>query len=524
MPSQLPERPNLEHLKHQAKNLLRRAHDGDPEALARFARLPTFAGPGRQCRADDLALHDAQSLVAREHGFASWKALRDEVEARTLSRTAAVDAFVRFATGGAPARAERLLALHPSIATATLHTALVLGDVATVRRLLAARPEFATQRGGPLDWEPLLYACHTSLHRASPARLDGLVAIARDLCARGADPNGQYHWTWHPELPRTVLWAALCDMGSLALAEVLLAAGANPTDGVSLHIAGGSGHVPALELLRRYGVALDGIPGGVPPLVYMMTWATDATGPRWLLEHGADPNLAWGGEGEAPLHVAARRWDTAMVDLLLHHGADLHRRRADGRTPHTVAALHGNDDVAARLLAAGARNELSSLDEFVAACARGDRASARAVLDGQPALREALTLEHHLLLHRPAERGDADILDTMLSFGFDVDVRDKDHVTPLHRSAMGGHPDATRVLLAHGADVNALDGMFAATPLIWAVEGRDHAQPGADHVAVARILIDAGSSLEWVPPPAAPDQERTQEALLDLKRAAAALS
>lgn len=139
-------------------------------------------------------------------------------------------------------------------------------------------------------------------------------------------------------------------------------------------------------------------------------------------------------------------------------------------------------------------------------------------------MREQLTTAHHLLLHRPAESGDAEVLDTMLAFGFDPNVRDKDQVTPLHRAAMGGHPDATRVLLAHGADVNALDGMFAATPLIWAVEGRGHAQPGADHVAVARVLIDAGSSLEWIPPPGAPDQERTLEALADLKREASALS
>lgn len=524
MPSQLPERPNLEHLKHQAKSLLRRARDGEQDALASFARLPAFAAGGRQPRAEDLALHDAQSVIAREHGFESWKALRDEVEVRSLTAANAIEEFIRCASGGAPARAERLLALHPSIATASLHTALVLGDVTTVRRLVDADPSLATRRGGPLDWEPLLYACHTSLHRGAPGRLEGLVAIARDLCARGADPNGQYHWAWHPELPRTVLWAALCAIGSLDLARVLLDAGADPTDGVSVHIAGGSGNIAALELLHRYGVVLDGIPGGVPPLVYMMTWGTDPTGPRWLLEHGTDPNRAWGNDGEAPLHVAARRWDTAMVDLLLQHGADLHRRRADGRTAHTLAALHGNHAVAAHLRAAGARVELSALDQFVAACARGDRATAAAMLDAQPELREQLTSDHHLLLHRPAKSGDAEVLDTMLAFGFDPDARDKDQVTPLHRAAMGGHPDATRVLLARGADVNALDGMFAATPLIWAVEGRGHAQPGADHVAVARILIDAGSSLEWDPPPGAPDQERTQEALLDLKREAAALS
>ena len=36
-----------------------------------------------------------------------------------------------------------------------------------------------------------------------------------------------------------------------------------------------------------------------------------------MLENGADPNLAWGNDGESPLHVAARRWDLTMVELLV---------------------------------------------------------------------------------------------------------------------------------------------------------------------------------------------------------------
>ncbi|MEZ5319249.1 MAG: ankyrin repeat domain-containing protein [Vicinamibacterales bacterium] len=519
MPNRLPDQPNLEHLKKQAKALLRAAQAGDAAALARIATLPAFAGGApADLPVGDLALHDAQSVIAREHGFPSWPALRAEVEARTLTFDAAVEEFVRCATGGAAGRAERLLALHPRIATASLHTALVLGDAAGVRARLSANPALATTAGGPVGWEPLLYACHTCLAGTDTARLDGLVAIARDLCARGADPNTEYVWNWHPELPRTPLWGATCVVRHLPLAEVLLEAGARPTDGVTTHIAGGGGNVAVLELLARHGVDVNGLPGGVPPLVYMMTFTEDPAGPRWLLEHGADPNLAWGPDDEAPLHVAARRWDAAMTDLLLAHGADVHRRRSDGRTAHALAELSGHAGVAARLVAAGATDELSPVDRLVAACARGDRAAAGAMLAADPSLRDGLRPEHHLLLHRPAESGDAAVLDVMLACGLGPDARDKDAVTPLHRAAMGGHPEAVRVLLAHGADVNALDGMFAATPLVWAVEGRHHAGPGADHVGVARVLIAAGSSLEWQAPEGAPDQERTHEALLALRR------
>ena len=301
MPRQPPDRPNLEQLKKQAKSLLRAAQQRDTDALRRFTALPAFSSTLIE-RIDvrDLALHDAQSVAAREHGFPSWTALRDEVEARTLSFEAAVDEFLRSATGGASGRANRLLALHPSIAPATLQTALVLADAEAVEARLRDHPELATQPGGPQNWEPLLYVCHTCMHVADPARVAGLVTIARQLCALGANPNAEYHWNWHPELPRTALWGAICAVRHLPLASVLLEAGANPTDGVSVHIAGGGGHIDALELLHRYGVNVNGIPGGVPPLVYMMTWAENPAGPYWLLEHGADPNLAWGMDGEAP--------------------------------------------------------------------------------------------------------------------------------------------------------------------------------------------------------------------------------
>jgi hypothetical protein len=524
MPShELPDHPNLEQLKKQAKSLLAAAKARDNAALQRFAVLPSLGTKSLdELGATDLALHDAQSVVAREHGFVSWNALREEVESRTLSFETAIDEFIRCATGGATGRAERLLALHPRIASATLHTALVLGDAAAVDERLRNHPEIAQQPGGPQDWEPLLYVCHTSMHNSDSVRLDGLVAIARRLCALGANPNAEYHWNWHPELPRTALWGAVCVIRHLPLAKVLLEAGANPTDGVTGHIAGGGGNLDALDLLHRFGLNVDGIPGGVPPLVYMMLWTDNPSGPFWLLDHDADANLAWGDEGEAPLHVAARRWNVPMVERLVERGADVSRRRSDGATPHTLAELHGNPEIAAWLLAHGAIDELSPLERFIAACARADRTAAEAILAAHPTVRSELRREHHLMLHRPAESGNAAVLETMLSCGFETEAKDKDNVTPLHRASMAGHVDAVRVLLKHGADVNAQDGMFSASPLIWAVEGRSNSKHrGADHVGVARLLIAAGVPLDWTPPDGAPDIERTLEGLAALRRDAA---
>src|SRR6476620_9130382 len=102
MKSQLPERANLEQLKKQAKSLLHAARAKDPSALQRFQALPALTRKAiPELGAMDLALHDAQSVIAREYGFKSWNELREHVEERSLSFSAAVDEFVRCATGNA---------------------------------------------------------------------------------------------------------------------------------------------------------------------------------------------------------------------------------------------------------------------------------------------------------------------------------------------------------------------------------------------------------------------------------------
>src|SRR5262245_19385184 len=87
MRRELPERPNLEHLKAQAKDLLESVRSKQPSALERVRdALPAARGTDDAALATmELALHDAQSVVAREYGFASWAALRTHVESAPLT-------------------------------------------------------------------------------------------------------------------------------------------------------------------------------------------------------------------------------------------------------------------------------------------------------------------------------------------------------------------------------------------------------------------------------------------------------
>jgi hypothetical protein len=70
---QLPERPSLENLRNQARSLQKQHRAGDAEAKLRVHGVLRDAD-------EPLKLHDAQFVLAREHGFASWPRLVEHVE------------------------------------------------------------------------------------------------------------------------------------------------------------------------------------------------------------------------------------------------------------------------------------------------------------------------------------------------------------------------------------------------------------------------------------------------------------
>ncbi|HHV7526065.1 TPA: hypothetical protein ACUNF5_007699, partial [Burkholderia orbicola] len=84
----LPPDAHPDHLKKQAKALLRLYRQGDAGAVARFvASLPAAAHRTHdETLALGLRLHDAQSCIAREYGFASWADLGAFVETHALAR------------------------------------------------------------------------------------------------------------------------------------------------------------------------------------------------------------------------------------------------------------------------------------------------------------------------------------------------------------------------------------------------------------------------------------------------------
>lgn len=70
---ELPDRPDLDQLRRQARELLRAATRDEPSAVARLRAV-----------SERVTLSAAQLAVAREYGYRSWPALKAEVERRRL--------------------------------------------------------------------------------------------------------------------------------------------------------------------------------------------------------------------------------------------------------------------------------------------------------------------------------------------------------------------------------------------------------------------------------------------------------
>lgn len=497
----LPDRPDIEQLKRQAKELKRLAASGDTAALERFRILPAFAQLAMDALTSvPLALHDAQSVMAREHGFPSWKALAERIEELTLERDEAVVAFVEAATDGRSERAHRLLQRYPDLPRIDFQAALVMGDIASVEVWLTEHPELALEQGGPRDWRPLHYVCHTALRAAGLADPDGLAAIARRLLALGEDVHLRFPWKHHG-VHRSVLWGAMLVADSLPLADVLLQAGADPDDGVTLPILASGGDVAKLDFLHAHGASANQrwATDGSATLYAILQWSNAIDGVRWLLDHGADPDPVFEANGESPLHTVARRGNVAVLELLAARGANLSRRRADGYSPYALAAMNGNCAVAEWLALHGASESLEPVDELIAAASRGDRSAVVDMLAAYPDLPSRIRSDHYAALYRAAEQGDTQAIGALLVCGLDPDRGDEEiGKTALHCAAMSGQLEAARLLLASGASTEVRDREFHAQPLVWAAEGSRMSKGRCgDHEAVGRLLLDAGSSVEW---------------------------
>jgi len=378
----LPPRPNLEHYKKLAKNLVKASKSGDPDAITLWAEAwidslaaTQDAGTARWLtgfidRLADFAeerlskkrtLSEAQFILARAHGFLSWPKFARHVESPASRFELAADAIVN-------------------------------GDEATLRRLLSEDPKLIRARSSREHRATLLhYVSANGVEGYRQKSPKNAARIAEILLNAGADVD------------------AVADVYGSGCTTLGLVATSAPPDGAGVQI-------PLLEVLLQHGAQIDtrGLAGRRHSALFACIANGQPRAARFLADRGAPFDLpsaaalgrldlvsrlapgaadaertrafvwacAYGqndvveflinagvdlsghdGDGQTGLHHAVISGQTTTVNLLLEHNAPLELRNIYGGTVLGQAAwsaAHGGDpetyaEIMERLIAAGAK-------------------------------------------------------------------------------------------------------------------------------------------------------------------------
>lgn len=444
----IPKNPNLEFDRKQAKALLEAVRAGDAVALSRFeAHHPRYVHAADPAAlAGEAALHEAQLVIAREYGFASWPRWKQFVQTRRLDRAQRAAALLAAACSNDVRKARMLLEIEPELAAFDVYAACACGDAAAVERMLARDADLARRAGGPWSAEPIIYACFSRFLRADSDRAAGIVQIAKLLLERGADPNAHY-WMdsggerWY----QSALYGAAGIANNVALTRALLDSGARvqPEDKESLYHAAEFPDPECLRLLLERGQAL------AEQVSYCLARATDFDYPehvRLFVAAGADPNfrINWAGL-RTQLHKAVYiSRSVEIVRMLIDAGGDVNATDGHGFSVLGSAIRNGDEPLVDLLRSRGAM----------------ESGAMRDVSKGAP-----------ITLCIAAGRNDVAKIDRLLDGGADVDsAGGPDRTTPLHWAAWRGRFEAVRRLVERGADIHRIN-TYGGDALATAIHG-----------------------------------------------------
>lgn len=515
----LPVRPHFGHLKQEAKTLLAQYRNRDVKAINQFRDdLPaTNKASDDAILAMDLRLHDAQSCVARAYGFHSWAELKRHVASVSGLKAGGherVSSWLSLVYSGdiaggmnraSPSLAARALRDYPDLPGGDPWLACAIGDIDTLRRHTAARPEWVNQPGGPLHLPPLVAVTHSSL-LSLPDYKDGLRAAASFLLQAGADPNQNTGNRWPPASVQqpsafehlSALYGAAGQNHDAAMTAMLLDAGANPNDGESLYH---SLENPACtRLLLQAGAQVPG-----SNALYRALDMESVEALQMLLEYGGNPDEPAGAGptsewGTPLLWAIRRRRSLAVVDALLAAGANPLACTPDGTSAVVLALRFNLPEIAGRLQALVGDTSLTEEDRFLIAGASGDEAGARRIQANRPDLPRSLSPAHMRMLPELAALACNDAVKLMVTLGWPIDVTGGDWAaSALNHAVFRGDTDLASFLLDHGASWKEKQGFGddVCGTLSWA--SRNQPDGPADWASCATLLRERGLPVSPAP-------------------------
>lgn len=469
MSNSLPERADFEHLREEAKSLLRALNALESDAVSVSRDLDSALVP------QDAKLADAQRLIARKYGFPSWNQLKEAVEVPQLMAK-----FVRLVEGRDAKGLEELLDREKAV------------------RDRLDNPLFSFD-------QPAIVAT-------------GDPAIAKVLLRFGADPNARSRW-----------WAGgfgALDFANEAKAQVLLDGGAN----FDIWSAAVHDKVEVMRELLQGNRQLANAPGGDgrPPL----SFAKSLEAVELLLEFGADPNqrdvdhestalqyqinrpeiarrlIEAGGVPDVFILTNLDDAEVLAAYLVANPEAAQHRKglppfttvKSDGG--HIYTWEFGANSPLLLALERGRERARAVLERYadpgqllVAACYSQDDRRMEELLLADPDLARNLPPDLSRAIADAAGAGMRDVVGLMLRAGFSPLATGMSDGTPLHTACWYGHLDVVEILLDKVL-LDTLDATHGSPPLGWTLHGAQNCRrPGADYPAIAERLIQAGADV-----------------------------
>jgi ankyrin repeat protein len=497
---------NLEHLKKEAKRLLRACRAQDVDAIAYVqARLAEMRVLSPIAVATTIKLADIHQALALERGFASWGDLT-----RLGDPIAQLLVAVR---GGHVGVMRGDLRAFAGLAGSSILAASALGDARAVKVHLARDSSLAlTSIDG---WTALDYVCSSPLAHLSERHAASLCDCAALLLAADADPNTSVDDGRLPNERLTTTMRAILS-GNTGLIATLQKGGARDAPEVLQQwVAAHSGPTKLREVFREFfrrPEVADRMKEdfesfkrrGPAPL-----WTTAdpretphmgihdvINGDRHLwsaiLDNGADPTVA--ATGRSSLHRLVMYGPASLVEMFLQRGIDFGGMDVDGHSVFRTAVRAGNWDVVDVLRARGVEDDSTLMDRLIGLCLKNEARVAQALVHDDPHVLDAFAREDADEFVRAAGRGTVEQLRLMLACGFPPDAVGRSGSTALHQAAWGGRVAIVELLLASGASPSMRDELYGQTPAEWGVHGALHAHGAAGPCMEAARLIEQSAA------------------------------
>ena len=410
-PLSLPDAPNLDWLRKQAKHSLDELRKANPDAK----------------------LADAQFHLAKRYGFSSWRALKAHIDSLSVEGrlfAAAKKGDVAALAALLDEHPEKLNARNKPYEHTLLHVAASEGHLVSVDLLLERGLDVNAREKGDNT-----YAMHW-------AAAGGYLDIVRRLADAGGDVVG--HGDDHGL--EVIGWASCWEGGDDAIhrsvVDFLVSRGARHHiySAMSLNLADEVRRIVAADP-SMLNSRMSRNENNQMPLHYAVRKNLGEM-VALLLDLGADP-----------LGVDASGMPAAAYATTPEMDREVMQRIRALTSSELVSAERGNRPARAGMM------------DLIANLALGDWETAERLLNENPRLVEVG------VLHMMAKRGDVAAVKWLLDHGADPNARwahwDAD-VTPLHLAVLEDHPDVVRLLLAAGADTTIRDSKHDSDALGWA--------------------------------------------------------